>query len=336
MTTVPTYTPPAVLPGDTAGLTAAVPAPRQSRPATTPAPATPIVTTPPVSPAPVSAAPTAVEAAAYTVTLARDEDDLRAAQRLRHQVFADELGAVLHSPVPGLDVDPFDEYCDHLLVREGEDGPVVGTYRLLRPEAARRAGRLYSDGEFDLSNLAPLRDGLVELGRSCIDAGHRGNGAVINLMWGGIARYLAETGNTWVGGCCSIPLDDGGGTAARVWDTVSAKHLAPAQYRVAPHRSWDATGVPRAERAALPPLLRGYLRLGAWVCGAPAHDPDFATADLYVLLSLERTDPRYLRHFLSGVPAPTGPGTSVAPAATSATSATAAAATATATATATE
>ncbi|WP_406209091.1 GNAT family N-acetyltransferase [Kitasatospora sp. NBC_01560] len=301
MTTVPTYAPLAVAPGHTA----AVPTPRPARPAIVPA----------TVPAPTAPGTPGTAPAAYTVSLAQDEDDVRAAQRLRHQVFAAELGAVLRSPVPGLDVDPFDAYCDHLLVREGESGTVVGTYRLLRPEAARRAGRLYSDNEFDLRNLGPLRDGLVELGRSCIHPDHRGNGAVINLMWGGIARYLADTGNTWVGGCCSIPLDDGGATAARVWDTVSAKHLAPEQYRVTPHRPWDATGVTRADRAALPPLLRGYLRLGAWVCGAPAHDPDFGTADLYVLLSLERTDPRYLRHFLSGQPGLTGSG--AAPAATS-------------------
>ncbi|MGV9264847.1 GNAT family N-acyltransferase [Kitasatospora sp. NPDC003701] len=307
MTTVPTYAPPAVTPGHTSVLPAPLPdRPTAGRPLT--APATPASATPTSTvPAPTVPAPALLGTApapAYTVALARDEDDVRAAQLLRHQVFAAELGALLHSPVAGLDVDPFDEFCDHLLVREGRDGPVVGTYRLLRPEAARRAGRLYSDGEFDLRNLAPLRDGLVELGRSCIHPDHRGNGAVINLMWGGIARYLADTGNTWVGGCCSIPLDDGGATAARVWDTVSAKHLAPEEYRVSPHRPWDPTGLPRAERAALPALLRGYLRLGAWVCGAPAHDPDFATADLYVLLSLERTDPRYLRHFLSGLAAP--------------------------------
>ncbi|MFF1907513.1 GNAT family N-acetyltransferase [Kitasatospora sp. NPDC058218] len=302
MTTVPTYAPPAVTPGHTSVL----PAPLPTLP-TQPTADRPVAARPVPAPALLGTAP------AYTVALARDEDDVRAAQLLRHQVFAAELGALLHSPVAGLDVDPFDEFCDHLLVREGEDGPVVGTYRLLRPEAARRAGRLYSDGEFDLRNLAPLRDGLVELGRSCIHPDHRGNGAVINLMWGGIARYLADTGNTWVGGCCSIPLDDGGATAARVWDTVSAKYLAPEEYRVSPHRPWDPTGLPRAERAALPALLRGYLRLGAWVCGAPAHDPDFATADLYVLLSLERTDPRYLRHFLSGPAAPTPAAGTAAP-----------------------
>ncbi|ROR33937.1 GNAT family N-acetyltransferase [Kitasatospora cineracea] len=235
----------------------------------------------------------------YQLVFARTAEDVRAAQRLRHQVFADEMGAVLDSPLPGLDADPFDEFCDHLLVREQPTGEVVGTYRLLRPEQARRAGRLYSDTEFDLARLGGLRDGMVEVGRSCITAAHRGNGAVINLMWGGIARYMTATGNAWLAGCCSIPLADGGATAAGVWDTVSAKHLAPQQYRVAPLRPWSAEGVARAGRTPVPALLRGYLRLGAWVCGEPAYDPDFNVADLYVLLSLERTDPRYLRHFLA-------------------------------------
>ncbi|WP_431677720.1 GNAT family N-acetyltransferase [Kitasatospora sp. KL5] len=252
-----------------------------------------------------AAAPSAKPAApaGYSVALAQDEGDVRAAQRLRHRVFAEEMGAVLDSPLPGLDADPFDDFCDHLLVRENATGEVVGTYRLLRPQAARRAGRLYSDTEFDLSRLSGLRDGMVEVGRSCIDADHRGSGAVVNLMWGGIARYLTTTGNSWVAGCCSVPLADGGSAAAGVRDAVLAKHLAPEEYRVAPLRPWEHAGIERPARAVIPPLLRGYLRLGAWVCGEPAHDPDFGVADLYVLLSLERTDPRYLRHFLSAGPA---------------------------------
>ncbi|MEV4557832.1 GNAT family N-acyltransferase [Kitasatospora sp. NPDC049285] len=235
----------------------------------------------------------------YRVSFAQSEQDVRDAQRLRYQVFANEMGAVLDSPLAGLDADPFDEFCDHLLVREQDGGEVVGTYRLLRPEQARRAGRLYSDTEFDLTRLAGLRDGLVEVGRSCIAEAHRGNGAVINLMWGGIARYMTATGNAWLAGCCSVPLADGGATAAAVWDAVSAKHLAPQEYRVAPLNRWAAEDVARQGRTPLPALLRGYLRLGAWVCGEPAYDPDFNVADMYVLLSLERTDPRYLRHFLA-------------------------------------
>ncbi|MEU2509092.1 GNAT family N-acyltransferase [Streptomyces sp. NPDC007863] len=239
----------------------------------------------------------------YLVGLARDQDDVRAAQRLRHLVFAGEMGARLDGPEPGLDTDAFDAYCDHLLVREESTGEVVGTYRILPPERAAVAGRLYSESEFDLARLAPIRHDLVEVGRSCVHPAHR-NGAVIALIWAGLARYMTDTGHEWLAGCCSVPLADGGALAAATWDTVKAKHLAPEEYWVTPHKLWNSDGVRRPEgRTELPPLLRGYIRLGAWVCGAPAHDPDFGVADLYVLLSLRRTNPRYLRHFLSLVPA---------------------------------
>ncbi|WP_328350670.1 GNAT family N-acetyltransferase [Streptomyces sp. NBC_00445] len=239
----------------------------------------------------------------YTVTVARTEDDVRAAQRLRHDVFAGEMGALLSTPQPGHDIDAFDAYCDHLLVRDTVTDQVVGTYRLLPPDRAAVAGRLYSEGEFDLSALDPIRPGLVEVGRSCVHPDHR-DGAVIGLIWAGIARYMVEGGHEWLAGCCSIPLADGGALAAGTWDRVQDKYLAPEEYRVRPLLPWSAEGVARpATRTELPPLLRGYLRLGAWVCAEPAHDPDFGVADLYVLLSMRRVNPRYLKHFLSLVPA---------------------------------
>ncbi|MFI9245258.1 GNAT family N-acetyltransferase [Streptomyces sp. NPDC053086] len=238
----------------------------------------------------------------YTVTLARDEADVRAAQRLRHDVFAGEMGALLATAEPGHDVDAFDAYCDHLLVRDTVTGQVVGTYRLLPPERAEIAGRLYSEGEFDLAALDAIRPGLVEVGRSCVHPDHR-DGAVIGLIWAGIARYMTDRGHEWLAGCCSVPLADGGALAAGTWERVRAKHLAPAEFRVRPRLPWvPQTEVP-AGRTELPALLRGYLRLGAWVCGEPAHDPDFGVADLYVLLSMRRVNQRYLRHFLSLVPA---------------------------------
>ncbi|MFJ7040190.1 GNAT family N-acetyltransferase [Streptomyces rochei] len=239
----------------------------------------------------------------YTVTLARDEEDVRAAQRLRHDVFAGEMGALLASPQPGYDIDPFDAYCDHLLVREETTGQVVGTYRLLPPERAEVAGRLYAESEFDLAALDAIRPGLVEVGRSCVHPDHR-DGAVVGLIWAGIARYMTERGHEWLAGCCSVPLADGGALAAGTWNRVRAKHLAPEEYRVRPLLPWvpRAASVP-AGRTELPALLRGYLRLGAWVCGEPAYDVDFGVADLYVLLPMNRVDPRYLRHFLSLVPA---------------------------------
>ncbi|MFI6034820.1 GNAT family N-acetyltransferase [Streptomyces sp. NPDC051315] len=239
----------------------------------------------------------------YTVTLAQDEADVRAAQRLRHDVFAGEMGALLTSPQPGLDVDPFDAYCDHLLVRDADTGQVVGTYRLLPPERAAVAGRLYSEGEFDLASLDGIRPGLVEVGRSCVHPDHR-DGAVIGLIWAGIARYMVDRGHEWLAGCCSVPLADGGALAAGTWDRVRDRHLAPEAFRVRPLLPWvPPAGVALPARTEPPALLRGYLRLGAWVCGEPAHDPDFGVADLYVLLSMRRVNPRYLRHFLSLVPA---------------------------------
>ncbi len=136
-------------------------------------------------------------AARYTLRIAGDAAEVAAAQRLRHRIFAEELGATLHTPVPGLDVDEFDAYCDHLIVVEEATGDVVGTYRMLPPG---RAPRRYAAGEFDVTALSGLDADLVETGRSCVDPAHR-DGAVINLMWAGIARYLHLTGHRWLAGC---------------------------------------------------------------------------------------------------------------------------------------
>jgi putative hemolysin len=237
----------------------------------------------------------------YTLLIADDPTLVAAAQRLRHEVFATELGATLRAATAGLDTDDLDAHCDHLVVVEERTGAVVGTYRLLPPG---RTDRRYADAEFDLTALDPLRADLVEAGRSCVHPDHR-SGAVINLMWAGITRYLHLRGSRWLGGCASVPVTDGGVAAAEVWAQVTARHLAPPPLRVRPHRPWFAEApapvpaAPPADRRALvPPLLRGYLRLGAWVAGEPAYDPDFRVADFYVLFSLDRMNPRYLRHFL--------------------------------------
>ncbi|MDQ3885668.1 MAG: GNAT family N-acetyltransferase [Actinomycetota bacterium] len=237
----------------------------------------------------------------YSLLVARTDSEIRAAQRLRHRVFAGEMGAVLHSAHPGLDVDAFDEHCDHLLVREDRTGEIVGTYRMLAPQGARQAGGLYCDAEFDLSALDGLRPELVETGRSCVDPEHR-SGAVVSLVWAGIARYMLLTGHRWLVGCGSVPLrtpgQPDGAYAAGVWDVLRVRFFAPDGHRVRPHHPWDTEAAPRPDRTVLPPLLRGYLRLGARVCGPPAHDPDFGVADFLVLLDLKTIDPRYVRHFL--------------------------------------
>ncbi|WP_344168990.1 GNAT family N-acetyltransferase [Pilimelia columellifera] len=246
----------------------------------------------------------------YTLLLTDDADHVAAAQRLRRRVFSDELGALLPDDPDGRDVDHFDEHCDHLVVREDTTGQIVGTYRMLPPAAAARAGRRYADAEFDLTPLEGLRTRMVETGRSCVHPDHR-SGAVINLIWAGIARYLHLHGLSWLAGCASVPLAAGRDLAAGVWSAVRADHLIPAGLRVTPRRPWlaepgvaealERASAPDAPTAAAPPLLRGYLRLGARVCGEPAYDPDFNVADLYVLLSMDRIHPRYRRHFLGAV-----------------------------------
>jgi putative hemolysin len=249
----------------------------------------------------LAATPTTPNAPSYSILIASTTDEVRAAQRLRQHVFGEEMGARLHSSEPGFDIDQFDEFCDHLVVRDDTTGAAVGTYRMLRPERAAEAGGLYADGEFDLARLAPLRDSVVETGRSCVHPDHR-TGAVINLMWAGIARYLHLHNRRWLAGCASVPLADGGYAASCVWELARTRHRSPPAQRVRPRQPYPLLPAPTVEKAmltaAVPALLRGYLRLGAWVCGEPAHDPDFDVADFFVLLSVDRVDPRYLRHFL--------------------------------------
>src|SRR5258705_3257274 len=170
-------------------------------------------------------------APSYSVLIASTDAEVRAAQRLRHLVFAEEMEALLHSGVPGHDVDYCDAFADHLVVRDDRTGDTVGTYRMLRPERAVAAGSLYSDGEFDLGRLAPLRDSLVETGRSCVHPDHR-NGAVINLMTAGIARYRHLHNRRWLVGCASVTLEDGGANVASVWELARTKHISPPALRV--------------------------------------------------------------------------------------------------------
>jgi putative hemolysin len=237
----------------------------------------------------------------YAVALARNESERREAQALRWRVFAQELGARLPSRTPGIDHDIFDPYCEHLIVRDEESGEVIGTYRMLAPEGARRIGCLYSESEFDLTRLQLLRDRMLEIGRSCIHPAHR-SGAVILLLWSGLARFMEERNCTYLAGCASMSMADGGHAAADVARVLSASHLAPAEYQVFPRCPLPLEGLGSAPAASarveLPPLLKGYLRCGAWVCGDPAWDPDFNTADFFVFLSLAHVEARYARHYL--------------------------------------
>ena len=230
------------------------------------------------------------------VRLAASESEILAAQKLRWRVFAEELGSRLPSRTSGVDRDLYDPYCEHLIVRDEEDGRIVGNYRILSPEAARRVGCYYSENEFDLTRLTHLMPRTVELGRSCIDPDYR-SGAVISLLWAGLAHYMLSRGHEYLIGCASIGMGDGGHNAAAIYNGLTTQ-LSPLEYRVFPRCPLPLARLTTEATAELPPLLKGYFRAGAWVCGEPAWDPDFNTADMLMLLPMSRINRRYARHFL--------------------------------------
>ena len=233
----------------------------------------------------------------YTVTLARSEGEVLEAQRLRYKVFAEELGAQIRSSTPDHDIDRYDPFCEHLIVRESHANRIVGTYRILSPHAARRAGSYYSESEFMLGRLHNLRARMVEVGRSCIDPEHR-SGAVITLLWAGLTEYMVSNKHEYLIGCASIGMGDGGHNAANLFAQIGPANMAPREYCVFPKHRLPFERLATQQPALIPPLIKGYLRLGSWVCGEPAWDPYFNTADLLMLLPMSRMNPRYMRHFV--------------------------------------
>ncbi len=232
--------------------------------------------------------------------LARTVDEVEAAQRLRYRVFAEEMGARIAGPRPGMDCDFFDPWCEHLLVQDETTDEVVGTYRILTPERARSLRTFYAETEFDLTRLALIRNRACEVGRACIHADYR-TGATITLLWQGIAGLMQERGYDYLMGCASVSMADGGVAATRIWEQLPPAQIAPIEYRVFPRHPLQANDVSLdavASPVLMPPLLRACLRLGAWIGGEPAWDPDFNTVGLFVFLPLERVAPRYVRHYL--------------------------------------
>ena len=242
------------------------------------------------------------------VRFAQDSDEFAAAQALRFRVFYEEMQA---SPdaigqLTRRDIDPFDDICDHLLVVDHDLPPsdaVVGTYRLLRQDVANRCGGFYSAGEYD---LAPLLDGswrtrgFLELGRSCVHPAYRTN-ATIQLLWRGITRYLDVHGVDVMFGCASFQ-----GTCPEAHQValnyLHSNHLAPAQLRVRarPDQFVAMDAMPaetyslRDALRKLPPLIKAYLRLGAFVGDGAVIDQAFGTTDVFILLSVDRIADRYL------------------------------------------
>jgi putative hemolysin len=228
---------------------------------------------------------------------ARTPYEVREAQKLRWRVFADEMGAHLDSPEPGVDLDRFDHLCDHLMVRDTRSNEVVGTYRILNAQKAELAGGFYSDSEFDLSRLENLRPHIMEMGRACVHPEYR-KGAIVVLLWSGLADYIKAHNVQYLMGCASISMADGGHAAASIYHQLNSFHPSPPEWRVFPRCPLPLEHLDASVNAEVPALIKAYLRVGAYVCGAPAWDPQFNTADCLLLLPTANMDHRYSRHFM--------------------------------------
>ena len=238
-------------------------------------------------PAPaLSTAQHAQPASAYSARLAASPADLRAAQALRFEVFNLELDeGLVHSYDTGLDADPFDEICDHLIVEDPTDGSVVGTYRLQTGQRARSGLGYYSAREFDFSPFEAARSEILELGRACIHAHHR-NFAVLNLLWKGIGSYARDHGARYLIGCSSFTTQDAAVGAAAYLQLLP--HLALPAWRTQP---WPEFACPLEAVAApaprIPRLLSAYLALGSAICGPPALDREFKTVDFLTWVDVQ-------------------------------------------------
>src|SRR5215472_6908543 len=233
----------------------------------------------------------------YATRLARSAEEVRAAQVLRFEVFNLELNEGLAcSHATGLDADPFDSACDHLLVEHVPTGQIVGTYRLQTgTNAASRLG-YYCAQEFFFDVFEPYRSKIIELGRACVHRQHR-NLVVLGLLWKGIADYAREHGGRYLFGCSSLTSQDPA-VGASAYADLCRRHLVEPQWRTHPVPAYDCSlGYLAPDQVSIPKLLRAYLTLGAKICGPPALDREFKSIDFLTLLDLETLHPLARQRF---------------------------------------
>ncbi|WP_408906629.1 GNAT family N-acetyltransferase [Roseomonas sp. CAU 1739] len=243
------------------------------------------------------------------VRLARDPAEIDAVQALRYRVFYEEMGAHADAATASSrrDRDDFDAVADHLLVVDHDKGEgaesVVGTYRLIRRGAAARLGRWYSAAEYDISRILAVEGELVECGRSCVDAAYRTRGT-LQLLWSGIAAYVARHRIAILFGCASLPGTDLDALADQL-TYLAANHMAPEEIRpralpdryVEMMRKDPATIDRKQTLVDLPPLVKGYLRLGGFVGDGAVIDPQFNTTDVAVMVKTDLITEKYSKHY---------------------------------------
>ena len=253
--------------------------------------------------------PVDVEAGHLHIRLAETPDEIRASQRLRFRVFCEEMSAKpsLEMQRTRREFDSYDEFCDHLLVfdRERGSGPagVIGTYRLMRREGASRRGHFYTSGEYDIQPLVDLPGAILELGRSCVHREYRTR-AIMQILWRGIAEYVGFHDIEVMFGCGSLPGTDPQELAMPL-SYLHHYHLAPPALRprALPERyaAMDLLPADAVDAAlalkTLPPLVKGYLRLGGFVGDGAVVDHEFGTTDVCVVVKTDLVTEKYYKHY---------------------------------------
>jgi len=234
----------------------------------------------------------------YAVRLVGSVAEVRAAQVLRFEVFNLELNEGLEqSYATGLDADPFDAVCDHLVVEHVPSKQIVGTYRLQTGWNAGKKLGYYCAQEFDFAVFEPQRNEIVELGRACVHRQHR-NLIVLGLLWKGIADYAKERGARYLLGCSSITSQDPA-VGASAYSELCRKNLVVAAWRTKPLPAYECElATVTEEKTEIPKLLRAYLAIGAKICGPPALDRRFQTIDFLTFVDLETLSPATRARFL--------------------------------------
>ncbi|WP_108975757.1 GNAT family N-acetyltransferase [Leptospira ryugenii] len=242
------------------------------------------------------------------VRLAENQLEIERALALRYDVFNLEMGEGLpQSSATRKDRDEYDLYCNHLIVIDkSSENKIVGTYRILTRKNAKEGVGFYSENEFDITSIYNLPDEIAEVGRSCVHPDYR-DGSVISLLWQGLAEFMIKQNVRYLMGCGSIHSTDAA-VASQSYAFLKAKDaIAPEEFRVFPNPDYVLKGFDSEFKIEdlkeisknIPPLLKGYMRLGAKICGFPALDSVFGTTDVFILFDRKEITERYAKHYLS-------------------------------------
>lgn len=249
-----------------------------------------------------------ITAGNLSVRLAQDEAEITASQILRYEIFCGEMGGKASAEIQKQkrDFDEFDDYCDHLLVIDGDKSgadAVVGTYRLLRRSAMEKLGRFYTESEYDCSAVKNMQGEILELGRSCVDGAYR-NRAVMTLLWRGIGAYVNSHDIKLMFGCASFTGADPEEHALAL-SYLYHNHLAPEDIRLRtlPEYYVDMNMMAKDKidmKAALnatPPLIKGYLRLNGYIGDGAFVDHAYNTTDVSIIVQTDVISEKYASRY---------------------------------------